>query len=148
MKKGMRMFGHPVHAMVVHFPMALLPTTVLWDVIGLFRGGTLWWSLSFWSTLVGLIAALPAAASGLTDYLTISAGAPQEKTALNHLIIMISAVTLFGCGLLFLAMKVMSPAADHWIAAALAAAGSLTLMTGAWFGGELVFHFGMGRQDS
>lgn len=34
----MRIFGHPVHMMLIHFPAALLPMDLFCSIVGYFRG--------------------------------------------------------------------------------------------------------------
>ncbi|WHZ04306.1 hypothetical protein QNH48_06670 [Neobacillus sp. YX16] len=42
-KRGkLRVFGHPVHPVITHFPMALLPVSLFGDLIGV------WTDASFW----------------------------------------------------------------------------------------------------
>ena len=38
MKARARLFGHPVHQMLIVFPLGLLATSVLFDLIGLLEG--------------------------------------------------------------------------------------------------------------
>ena len=57
------MLGHPLHAVLSDFPLALLGTSLLWDIIGILRGEALWWAISYWNIALGLgILATPAAA--------------------------------------------------------------------------------------
>ena len=37
MSKGLRALGHPLHAVLSDFPLALLGTSLVWDVIGIWR---------------------------------------------------------------------------------------------------------------
>jgi uncharacterized membrane protein len=72
MGKGLRVFGHPLHAALSHTPMGLLTTSLLWDAVGIWRGEALWWSISFWVIAAGLAGAAAAAMAGLVDYAAIT----------------------------------------------------------------------------
>jgi len=147
-KQGLRLFGHPVHPMAVHFPMGLLPAAALWQWLGLWRGGEIWWSLGLWTLALGLLAALPAAASGLWDFLALPENSPAETTALIHLGAMIGAVTCFGASLFFQAAPVVSAPTAHMVAFVCSAAGFAVLIIGGRFGAELVYGFGLGLRES
>ena len=80
--------------------MALLAVTVLWDVLGLWRGGSLWWAMSFWTMAVGAASALPAAAVGFWDYIAIPREDRAAAVALRHMLIMLSGVSAYAGSLL------------------------------------------------
>ena len=56
-KRGrLRFLGHPVHPVVTHFPMALLPVSLLGDLLGV------WTDAPFWSdSVLSIIDLLPTA---------------------------------------------------------------------------------------
>lgn len=80
MAKGLRVFGHPLHAALSHFPMGLLGTAALWDALGAWRGEAVWWTVSYWSVAAGLAAACVAAVAGAVDYAAIEEGDPALAT--------------------------------------------------------------------
>src|SRR5207253_8617790 len=92
MSRGLRVLGHPLHAILSDFPLVLLGTSLLWDVIGLWRGEAVWWAISFWSITLGLVMAMLTAFAGAADYASI----PQESSALGaafrHMLIMLAAI--------------------------------------------------------
>jgi uncharacterized membrane protein len=144
MSKGLRVFGHPVHAILSDFPLALLGTSLLWDVIGLWRGEAVWWAVSFWSITLGLVTALLAAFAGAVDYATIPQESPAMGTALRHMLLMLTAVCPYLVSAL-LRGSVRPPAGKTLVAAlTLEAVGVLFLSVGGWYGGHLVFHHGIG----
>src|SRR5262249_59659058 len=71
MSRGLRVLGHPLHAVLSDFPLALLGTSLLWDAVGLWRGEAIWWAIAFWNIALGLIVALAAATAGAVDYAAI-----------------------------------------------------------------------------
>jgi uncharacterized membrane protein len=144
MAGGVRLFGHPVHAMLSHFPLALFGTSPLWEAIGLATGQAIWWQLAFWNVALGVAAAVPTAAAGLVDYASLGANNPAERTATTHMLVMLGVVTCFGCSLIWLRPSAVPTGAAALLAAACDGLGLLGLAWGGWLGGELVFKHGVG----
>ena len=145
MSQTVRVLGHPLHAILSDFPLALLGTSLLWDALAIWRGESLWWAISFWDMALGITIALLAATIGMVDYATIDKGHPAEGTALRHMLIMLATVSLYGIALLVRG-GASAPQGGRRIATlALEAVGLLLLSIGGWFGGHLVFHHGIGR---
>src|ERR1044071_3438031 len=71
MAKGLRVFGHPLHAALSHLPMGLLGTAPLWDAVGVWRGEAVWWAISYWGVAAGLASTCVAACAGAVDYAAI-----------------------------------------------------------------------------
>lgn len=147
MRTKLRIAGHPVHPALVHFPVALWPASLLWDVVGLWRGDPLWWQLSFWCLALGLIAALPAIAAGFLDYASLPNDHPAMGTANAHLAIMAGATTGFLVSLLLRGGPAVSGPSPPLLAVGLSAVGAVLLVVGGWLGGTLVYRYGVGRLD-
>ncbi|HVR18625.1 MAG TPA: DUF2231 domain-containing protein, partial [Polyangiaceae bacterium] len=64
----MRLFGHPVHPLVVAFPIALLALTPLWDVVALAGIEPRLSFVAYWSSLAGLVAGGVALVTGVLDF--------------------------------------------------------------------------------
>jgi uncharacterized membrane protein len=144
MGKGLRVFGHPLHAVLSDFPLALLGTSLLWDAAGLRRGEAVWWAISFWSIAAGLVAAVLAACAGAVDYASIRQGHPALGVATRHMLLMLTAVCLYLASLLVRG-GAGAPAGKSLLAVlGLEAVGVLLLSIGGWHGGHLVFHYGIG----
>lgn len=146
MGKGLRLFGHPLHAAMTHAPMGLLTTSLLWDVVGIWRGEAIWWAISFWVVAVGLAAAAAAATTGLVDYAAIEQGDPALDTGTRHMMFVLGALVPYGVSL-FVRGGVGQPSSGKTMIAVLSleALGLLLLSVGGWYGGHLVFHHGVGR---
>lgn len=54
MESRAKLFGHPIHPMLIPFPLGLLPTSVLFDVVYLLTGNGKWAEISFWMIAVGV----------------------------------------------------------------------------------------------
>jgi uncharacterized membrane protein len=144
MSKGIRVFGHPLHAVLSDFPVALLGTSLLWDAAGLWRGEAVWWAISFWAIAAGLCAAALAALVGAVDYASIREGHPALGAATRHMLLMLTAGAPYLASLLVRGGP--APPAGRSLVAALALefAGVVLLTVGGWYGGHLVFHYGIG----
>lgn len=144
MAKGLRVLGHPLHAALSHVPAGLLGVAPLWDALGAWRGGEVWWAVSYWSVAAGLAAAGAAAAAGAVDYAAIEQGDAALDAANRHMLLMLGALAPYFLGM-FLRGGRGGP--EGWTALAvvlLDGAGLLLLSAGGWYGGHLVFHHGVG----
>ena len=143
MKARARLLGHPIHQMLIVFPLGLLATAVVFDLIAIFSGQQQWWLVSYWMMAAGIVGALVAAPFGLIDWL----GIPRNTRARR-----IGAMHGLGNGLvalLFLASWLQrhpdQPAPTLALLLSFAAA-LLSLLT-AWLGGELVSRLGIGVHE-
>jgi uncharacterized membrane protein len=138
-----RALGHPVHPPLTAFPLVLLVLAPVADAAGWLRAEELPWRLGYWALVAGLLAALPAAATGFLDFARVPSDTPAAKTGLMHLSVMLSAVSLSGLALVFRGGQV--PGADaRVLALVLEAGGALLVLGGGWLGGHLVFHHAVG----
>ena len=76
--------GHPIYPILVAFPIGLLTTSVIFDVVHLITGGAMWAEISFWMIAVGVIGGLLAAVFGLIDWLAIPSGTRAKAIGLGH----------------------------------------------------------------
>lgn len=141
--RSLRVLRHPLHPMLSDFPMAFLLASVPLDVIAIVRGTAVWWSVSFWTVVVGAIAAVPTACVGLIDYARIPGG-PAAKAATIHMLVNLTAVLCFGIDLLVRGGA--SPPQGRVLVAAVAldVIGTSFLIVGGWYGGELAYVHGVG----
>ena len=88
---------HPIHPMLVVFPIGLWIFSLVCDLIGLsVAAPAVWHTVAFYSMVGGLIGALAAAVPGLIDLLYYKGGAPPvKKIALTHMVINLSVVVLY-----------------------------------------------------
>lgn len=138
----LRLAGHPLHPMLVHFPVALWTLSVATDAGGLITGGEAWWSASFACQALGLLVAVPAMAAGAFDFASLPRGHPGVDTAVAHMAAMGVA------WLSFLASVILRglPGPESAPLAAILAgfAGFIAMAVGGWLGGRLVYHFRVG----
>jgi uncharacterized membrane protein len=142
--KGARLFGHPVHPILTDFPIALWSTSLLGDLMGVWQGQAVYRQFAFWAIALGLVIAVPAIVTGLIDYAAMPQGHPALKAATSHMWIMLSAATAYACSLIARIGQSSSSGLSIAIAIGLSVLGLCLLLIGGWFGGEMVFRYGVG----
>ena len=144
MRAKARLFGHPIHQMLIVFPLGLLATAVIFDVIALITNSGRWADISFWLIAAGIIGGLAAALFGLIDWTGIPGDTRAKRIGLLHGVGNVIVVVLFAGSWL---LRRDNPAVPETLALALSFAGAaLALVTG-WLGGELVDRLGVGVDE-
>ncbi len=144
MESRAKVAGHPVHPMLVVFPLGLLATAVVFDVIYLVTNGVRWTEVAYYMIGAGVIGGLAAAIPGTIDWLAIPRGTRARRIGLIH---GVGNAVVLGLFLLSWLLRRDAPGAPptEAIVAGLAGAG-LAVVTG-WLGGELVDRLGVGVDD-
>ena len=143
---GLRLGGHPVHPMLVHFPIALWTVAAGADVAGWIYGWPESWLISFGSQAVGIAIAAVAMLAGVFDFAAIPRDTPAQGIAVSHLLAMSTAWLLF---IVSLAMRGLPPTNAPSIWATVTALVAWAVMAfGGWLGGRLVYEFGIGVSNS
>ena len=135
---------HPIHPMLVPFPIALWIFSLISDAVyGLGWGGTLWNEMAFYTMAGGIVGALAAAVPGLIDYLSMS-DQETSKIAKIHMIVNLIVVGIFIADLWLRTM--FAPGAG--LPVVLSVIGVALLGFSGWLGGELVYVHGVGVESS
>ena len=144
MESRAKLLGHPIHQMLIAFPLGLLAMAVIFDLIALARGQGYWSEIAYWMIAAGVVTGLLAAPFGFIDWLAIPSGTRAKRIGAVHGIGNVFVVLLFAGSWL---MRGAAPAAPATLALALSfAGGGLALFTG-WLGGELVDRLSVGVDD-
>ena len=139
-----RLFGHPIHQMLIVFPLGLLATAVIFDVIALVTDNTRWAEIAYWLIAAGIIGGLAAAPFGLIDWLGVPGGTRARRIGLLHGGGNLVVVLLFAGSWL---LRRDNPMVPETLALVLSFVGvGLALVTG-WLGGELVDRLGVGVDE-
>ena len=142
MESRVKLFGHPIHPMLIVFPLGLLATAVILDVIYMFNGNAALVTVSFWNIIAGIIGGLAAAIFGLLDWIAVPAGTRAKAIGLWHGVGNVVIVALFFIAwLLRLNEPGNVPSTTPFVLEILGVL--LALVTG-WLGGELVDRLGVG----
>jgi uncharacterized membrane protein len=142
MESKVKLFGHPVHPMLIVFPLGLLATAVIFDILHLVTDNPVLASVSFYMIAAGIVGGLLAAIFGLIDWLALPNNSRAKNIGLWHGVGNVVIVALFAVSWL---LRGNNPNfVPDTFALLLSFAGvGLALIT-AWIGGELVYRLGVG----
>jgi len=134
---------HPIHPMLVHFPIGFLVLSFLLDLVslafpevpGLLRG-------SFYAMLLGIITALLAAVPGFVDYSDIRRDHPGKATASRHMILNLMVVAIYGINL-WIRSSALSDSKISLPPLLLSIAGIGLLSISGYLGGRLIYDEGI-----
>lgn len=142
MESRVKIFGHAVHPILVVFPLGLLATAVIFDVVYILTSDAAMGLIAFWLIGAGLIGGAIAAPFGWIDWFAIAQGTRAKKIGLVHgLGNVVVLLLFFGSWWLRYDSRTHSPEA---IAMALSFAGAALAIVTGWLGGELVQRLGVG----
>lgn len=140
MRSHARFLGHSIHQMLIVFPLGLLATAVVFDLIDVATGTGAFALAAYWMTAAGIVGGLAAAPFGFIDWLHVPRGTRARRVGAYHGGGNVVVIALFAASWLM-----REPGRDLPILAlALALAGAALALVTAWLGGELVSRLGVG----
>ena len=140
--------GHPVHPMLIPFPLALWVTSFVVDILFYFTRHPTLLVISKFLLAAGCIGAIAAAIPGLIDWTAITNG--EVKRAANwHARLNVIALIVFAVSFVlrlgrysdFVGRKLTIPFL-------LSLVGIILISISGWLGGELVFRYGVGQTSN
>lgn len=136
-----RIFGHPIHPMLVPFPIAFLCALPVTDIVYLRTGDHFWFGASWWLCLAGIAGGLLAALAGITDFLGRKR-IREYRAAWVHFLGNLAAVLL---SVVNLWLRWQQPAMVGMPTCVILSLVVLAILavTG-WFGGELSYRYRIG----
>lgn len=141
MESKAKLLGHPLHPMLVVFPLGLLITSFIFDVICYFTHSERMAYASFYMIAAGVIGGLAAALPGIIDWFAIPSGTRAKKIGAVHGLGNVVVLVLFAMSWWLRRDVAQAPGANaitfSFVAVLL---GAFT----AWLGGELVDRLGIG----
>ena len=141
MESRAKLFGHPIHQQLIVFPLGLLVTSVVFDVIYLVTSNTLWAVIAFWMIVAGVLGGLAAAPFGLWDWIGIPNNTRAKRIGLLHGVGNVIVLLLFAASLM---IRKDNTAAPEAFALLLSAVGVVVGAVTGWLGGELVTRLSIG----
>jgi uncharacterized membrane protein len=141
MESRAKFLGHPIHPMLIVFPLGLLATAVIFDIIALTKNVPYLFNAAYWMIVAGLIGGLISAVFGLIDWLAIPMGTRAKAIGLWHGVGNLVVMLLFA-----ISWWLRRPTPDNPSGPALGfsfIAVIISLVT-AWLSGELVDRLGVG----
>ena len=139
-----KLLGHSIHQMLIVFPLGLLATAVVFDIVYLVGEAPVFAELTYWLIISGLVGGVIAAPFGLIDWLAIPQGTRAKRVGAAHGIGNVIVLLLFLGSVMLRADR---PADASAFAHALSFAGVALSLVTAWLGGELVARLGIGVHD-
>jgi uncharacterized membrane protein len=141
MESKVKSMGHPLHPMLVNYPLGLLTVSVIFDIVHFITGNGYWSEIAFWMIAAGAIGGLLAAAVGTIDWLAVPSGTRAKSVGLLHGIGNYVILVLFIVSWL---LRLSDPKAPIIIAYVLSFLGAALLGVTGWLGGELTLRLGIG----
>ena len=133
-----RILDHPIHPMLIPFPIGLWVFSLVADLTYRFGGDPVWLTMAYWTMVGGTVGAFVAAVPGLIDFLSLRD--PQAvRTATIHMVLNLTIVALFLVNLV-LRTRGYPPTGVPFVLSVIAVA--LLLVSG-WFGWELIYRQGV-----
>jgi uncharacterized membrane protein len=142
MESKAKLLGHAIHPMLIVFPLGLLVTSIVFDVIYLARNESIFATVSYWMIATGVIGGVLAAIFGLVDWMNIPAGTRAKAIGLLHGLGNIAVVALFAVSWYLRRGDPAHVPSTEAFVVSLVAVGLGTVT--AWLGGELVERLGVG----
>lgn len=145
-----RWLGGPLHPLLVHFPVAFIPGTVLFDIISLATGNNTWVKAATIALLVGVIGAVLAAVAGAAEWVDIPTTAPRTRSTANtHAILNLIAAALAVVSLILHFVE-WGESKVSVLAFLFVLVSFLLVAFSGYLGGKLVYdhHLGVGRNES
>ena len=135
--------GHPIHPMLVPFPIVCFIGTLVADIVFLNSGDVGWATASRYLLGIGIVMAALAAFAGLTDFMGDDR-IRRSSDALQH---MLANVTVVVLEIVNFVVRMNSDAQIGKVGVYLSAVAVLILAYSGWKGGDLVFRHGVGVRD-
>ncbi|HEX2522831.1 MAG TPA: DUF2231 domain-containing protein [Terriglobia bacterium] len=141
MESKAKLFGHAVHPILVVFPLGLLATAVIFDLVYLVSGNLTMATVGFWMIVSGIMGGLVASLFGWIDWFGIPQNTRAKRIGLLHGVGNVFVLVLF-LGSWWLRRETASDAPPATALVLSFAGAGLALLTG-WLGGELVERLGV-----
>jgi len=135
MKSKVNIKSHPLHPILVSFPIAFFTGTFLFDCLGAFTGNNTFTVTGYYLNVAGIVSGVVAAIPGIIDYFfTVPPESSASKRAAKHGLINTSVLLLFS-GILWYRQ---SGEAHMFVMLSLEIVAITLLLIAGWLGGTLV----------
>ncbi|MDB5922471.1 MAG: hypothetical protein JWN13_1407 [Betaproteobacteria bacterium] len=133
---------HPIHPMLVPIPIGLWIFSFVCDLTFVLGSGvSLWFTLSFWTMIGGLVGALLAAVPGFIDMLSLTA--QPKRLALTHMALNATIILLYAINI---GTRIQGASvAGAPLILSVVAIGLLAVS--GWLGGQMVYVHRVGVEE-
>jgi uncharacterized membrane protein len=136
-----KFLGHAVHQQLIPFPLGLLGTAVIFDILYLVTDRGKLADVAYWMIAAGIIGGLVAAPFGLADWTGIRKGTRAKRIGALHGLGNLVLVVLFAVSWL---LRRPEPAAPDGVAFVFSFVGFGLALVSGWLGGELIDRLAVG----
>jgi nitrite reductase/ring-hydroxylating ferredoxin subunit/uncharacterized membrane protein len=128
--------SHPLHPILIAFPIAFFTGTFIFDVLSVLANKPAFWTTGQYLETAGIISGLLAAVPGFIDYLyTVPPGSSAKQRASKHALINISMLVVFTLALI----NRQLPHFSIVLQISFEFGGVILLSIAGWLGGTLVY---------
>ncbi|MEP9402651.1 DUF2231 domain-containing protein [Sphingomonas sp. VNH70] len=133
--------GHPIHAMLVAFPIALTTCTLGADLLYWWTGDNFWARAALWASGAGFLFGVLAGIAGTVELLLVP-GIRARSASWTHFVIAVMLLSILGASWGYRLTGYEQAVLPYGLLLSLFAVG-FTGFTG-WHGGKLVFEYQIG----
>src|SRR5512133_1040783 len=129
--------SHPIHPMLVAFPIGLFITSLIFDLIGTQRGNASLWAAGWYCVIAGLCFSVLAAIPGVIDLFSVVPPNSSGRTrGYKHAILNLAMIAVF---IAVAAHRGDATTQPDGMSLILSAIGVLLLFSSGWLGATLVY---------
>jgi uncharacterized membrane protein len=143
MKTPTTLKHHPLHPILVEFPIALWVFALAADIAFHAGASDVWRSIALYSMGAGIVGAVVAAVPGLVDLLSLN-DPTQKRIGIYHAVLMVVTLILFAINWVW-RLNADPMAAGPLV---LSIIGVAVLLVGGWLGADLVHEYGVTVEES
>jgi nitrite reductase/ring-hydroxylating ferredoxin subunit/uncharacterized membrane protein len=137
MRSHAHIAGHPLHPLMIAFPVAFTVGALVADIVGLLGRWPSFWTCGAYMSIAAVVTGLAAGVPGTIDYLyAIPPNSSGKKRGFLHMIVNVTALTAFAIGWAFRDWTTLEPKIGAVI---LELIGVGLVSCGGWLGGTLVY---------
>jgi len=137
--------GHPIHAMLVAFPIALTMCTLGADVFYWWTGDAFWARAALWASGMAFLLGVAAGLAGTVELLLVP-GIRARAASWTHFVLAVMLLSILGANWGYRLVGYEQAVLPWGLLLSLLAAG-FTAITG-WHGGKLVFDYHLGTSST
>jgi len=137
-----RIKDHPIHPMLVSFPIGFWTGSLISDILYFATDNDFWTQMGTTLMGFGILGALGAAVFGFIDYFTVPMPMKVKRTATKHMLLNLGITTVYSFNLYLRSQNPETP-----VGYALSVIAIAALMYSGWLGGDLAYEHRVGVKE-